>query len=124
MGPAMLHPQPPTRVEKTTIHCRRQLEPENDARVVAEVALVVVAFGKIVAEASQKKVNLRRPNSDGFAQGDVEPSANEEIKGIVARGVRTSAISLAGLEEIAVTVRMSTAKQRFHERFKVLRAIF
>ena len=102
------------------MHCRSQLEPENDARVVAEVALVVVASGKVVAEASQNKVNFRRPNGDGFGQGYVESSTNDEIKGIVARGMRADASSLASGKEIAVTVRMSTAKQRFYERFKVL----
>lgn len=73
-------------VLKTTTCYRSQLEPENDARVVAEVALVVVAASKTVAKASQKKINLRRPNGDRFAQRDVESSTNDEIKGIVARG--------------------------------------
>src|SRR5690242_9685122 len=78
-GPAFFRPQPP-RVETTT-----KLEPEYDACVVAEVALVVIAARKGVAEPSQHEIKLCRPECDGFAQRDVDSSTNDEIKCIVAR---------------------------------------
>lgn len=86
MGPAICHPQPPARVEKQRSHWRSELEPENDASVVSEVTLVVITLSKIIAEAGQYIINLRHPNGDGFAQRDVQSSANDEVKSIVARG--------------------------------------
>jgi hypothetical protein len=73
------------RVLKTTIHERSKLEPENDTSVVPEVALVVIATTKAIAESSQHKIKLCRPNGDGFAQRDVDSSANNEIPSIIAR---------------------------------------
>jgi hypothetical protein len=72
------------RVLKTAIHDGPQLEPENDSSVVPEVALVVIATSKAIAEPSQHKIKLCRPNGDGFAQRDVDSSANNEIPSIVA----------------------------------------
>jgi hypothetical protein len=51
MGPAICHPQPPTCVEKQRSEWRSELEPENDAPVIPEVVLVVIAMSKIIAEA-------------------------------------------------------------------------
>jgi hypothetical protein len=62
-----------------------QLEPENDTCVIPEVALVVVASGKAVSEPSENEIKLRRPDGDGFAQWDVNSSANNEIPSIIAR---------------------------------------
>ena len=80
MGPTTFHPQPPL-----TANNNAQLEAKNDASVVPEVALVVIASRKGVAEPSQHEIKLRRPDGDGFAQWDVDASANDEIKSIVAR---------------------------------------
>ena len=62
-----------------------RLEPENDTSVVPEVALVVIPLSEIIAEPGQHIIKLPRPNSDGFAQRDVNSSANDEVKSIVAR---------------------------------------
>ena len=62
-GPRHCHPQP-LRVLKTGLPCSSQLEPENDASVVPEVALVVVASRKGIAEAGQHKIKLRWPDGD------------------------------------------------------------
>ena len=84
MGPAIFHPQPVPRAENT-IHCCSQLEPKNDPSVVPEIALVIVAAGKAVSKPGENEIKLRRPNGDGFAQWDVDSSANDEIPCIVAR---------------------------------------
>ena len=60
------------------------LEPEYDAGVVAEVALVVVALGKAIAKPRQHKIKLCRPDGDGFCHGNVDPSTYDEIERIVA----------------------------------------
>jgi hypothetical protein len=79
------------RVLKTKLHGRPQLEPENDSSVVPEVALVVVATTKAIAESSQHKIKLCRPNGDRFGQWDVDSSSNNEIPSIVARSQGTCA---------------------------------
>lgn len=84
MGPAIFHSQPLPRAENT-IHFCSLLEPENDACVVPEVALVVIAAAKTVSEPGEKKIKFRRPNCDRFAKWDVNSSANDEIPRIVVR---------------------------------------
>lgn len=44
-----------------------RLEPENDAPVIPEVALVVVAAGEAVAKTSQHKIKLRPPDGNRLA---------------------------------------------------------
>jgi hypothetical protein len=60
------------------------LEPERHPRLVAEVALVVVATRKAVAKAGQEIVKLRRPESNALGKGNINASADDEIKRIVA----------------------------------------
>lgn len=84
MGPAIFHPQPLPRAENT-IHFCSQLETENDASVVPEIALVIVAAGKAVPKPGEDVIKFRRPNGDGFAQWDIDSSPNDEIPCIVAR---------------------------------------
>jgi len=66
------------------------LEPERHARLVAEVALVIVATRKAVAKAGQQVVKLRRPEGNALGKGNINASANEEIKRIVAGGFTRS----------------------------------
>jgi len=70
----------PLRRVKTTIS---QLEAENDTCVVPEVALVVIALSKLFqSESEQNQTALA--DGDRLAQGDVDTSANDEIKSIIA----------------------------------------
>jgi hypothetical protein len=88
----VFRPQPP-RVKKND----SQLEAENDACVVPEVALVIIATRKGVAEPSQHEINLCRSDGNGFAQGDVDSPTNDEIKSVVARVTRSRAGARTGL---------------------------
>ncbi len=65
---------------------RGATEPEKQTGLVAEVALVVVALGERVAKAGQQVVKLGWPKGDVFAQWNVDATADDEIKRIVAWG--------------------------------------
>ena len=99
MGPAIFRPRPP-RVENND----SQLEAKNDASVVPEVALVVIAASKGVAKPSQHEIKLHRSDGNGFAQGDVESSANHEIPRIIAWIRGGHAGGLTSLEQILVAI--------------------
>jgi hypothetical protein len=112
------------RVLKTTIHDRLQLEPENDPSVVPEVALVIITLGKAVSKTSQNKIKLRWPDGDGFAQWNVNSSANNKIPSIVARICGSGAGACTGFEQILISIGMGSAKKRLYEGLEVLRPIF
>ena len=61
-----------------------RLEAELNTSLVSEIALVVVAVCKGIAKAGQHIVNLCRPDSDVFAKRNVDTSADNEVKRIVA----------------------------------------
>jgi hypothetical protein len=92
-----------------------------NARLVAEVALVVVAMGKVIAKAGQEVVELRWSDGDVFAYRNVDASANEEIKGIVARRFASDKAAKYGavLVKIAVKIAVRSAEQGLNERFEV-----
>jgi hypothetical protein len=74
------------------------LEPKNDSSPIAEIALVLVALSKTVAEPRQHKIKLCRPDGERFGHGNIDSSTDDEIEGIVARGCSGSATRLASLE--------------------------
>ena len=119
MGTTVFRPQPP-RVKNND----SQLEAENDACVVPEVALVVIARGEGAVEAGQHEIKLCRSDGNGFGQRDVDSSTNDEIKSIVARACNSRAAGLASLEQVSVNIRVGSAEQRLYEGLKVLRPIF
>ena len=123
MDPAPFHRQPTPHAENT-VPCFSRLEPENDASVVPEVALVGIAGGKVIAEAGEHEIKLRRSDGDGFAQWDVYSSANDEIPGVVAGVSSRGANILTSLEETLIGIRMRSAKEGFYEGFEMLGAIF
>jgi len=103
------------------------LEPDHNAAVVAEVALVVVAVGKTVAEAGQHKIKLSRPDGNVFGQGDIEPTTNDEIPGIVTGvvgKVASARVHTKVVEQAIVGIGVRAAKERFDEGFPMLGAIF
>lgn len=63
------------------------LEPDNDSSPIAEIALVLVAIGKAIAEPRKHKIKLRGPDGDGFGHWNVDASTKGEIERVVA-GVR------------------------------------
>lgn len=56
------------------------LEAELNARLEAEIALVVIALGKVIAKAGQQIVKLCRPFGDVFAKWNVNATANNKIR--------------------------------------------
>ena len=111
-GPRDSHPQSPAALENDDCCCS-QLEPENNASVVTEVALVLIALGKVIAEASQHKIKLRRPDREVVANGNIEAPANDEIESIIGRGMRGGASTRAHanvMEEIVVSIGVGPSK--------------
>ena len=102
------------------------LEPDHNAAVVAEVALVGVAVGKTVAEPGQHKIKLCRPDGNVFGQGDIDSTTNDEIPGIVAwivRKVASARVHAKVVEQAIVGIAVCAAKERFHKGFEMLRAV-
>ena len=89
------------------------LPPDHNTPVVAEVALVLIALGEVIAEASQYKIKLRRPDREVMAHGNIETPANHKIEGIIARGMRGGAstrVHANVMEQVVVRVRVGAAK--------------
>src|SRR5262249_16290533 len=96
-------------------------EPENNTRVVAEIALVLLSLGKGVTEPGEHKIKLRGPDGEVSVHRNVEASPNDKIPGIVARVVRGGAGGLASLKQVLIRIGMGAAKQRLKERLEVRR---
>ena len=126
MGPAIFHPQPLPRAENK-IHFYSHLEPENDAAIVPEVALVVISTSKRIAEACQHKIKFRRPDRDGFAQRDIDSPADDEIPSIVAWSPAPYADAWVHADivlQILVKIGVGSSEHRRYERLEMLRAVF
>jgi len=97
------------------------LEAKLNTGLVPEVALVVVAMRKVVAKPSQQVLELRWTDGDVLVHGNVDASADQEIKRIVAWGLAgdTAAKFGAVLEKISVKIAVRSAEQGLDERFKV-----
>src|SRR5258706_4950706 len=93
----------------------KQLKPKNDSGLVAEVALVVVAACEIIAETSQHIIDLCRSDRNVRTNLNVNSSANDEVKGIVAGTFRYDA-AYTIVEYVSIKIRMGSAKQSFDER--------
>lgn len=103
------------------------LEPEYDAAVVPEVALVVISTSKRIAEARQHKIKFRRPDRDGFAQRDVDSPANDEIPSIVAWIPTPYADAWVHADivlQILVKIGVGSSEHRRYERLEMLSAVF
>jgi hypothetical protein len=60
------------------------LKPELDSGLKAEVALAVIAAGKVVAEARQYITRIHDPDGDLLSHREVNAATNIESKRIVA----------------------------------------
>jgi len=105
----------------------RWLETENDSALVTEVALVVIAFGKVVAESRQHKVKLRWSDGNGVGHGNIDSSADDEVESIVAwilcASARTTRQRLASREKTLVCIGVGATEERFHKWFEMLCAV-
>jgi len=86
------------------------LEAELDARLIPEVALVIVACREGIAKTGQEIVKLYGPN--GYLGGDrnVDPAADDEVKRIVAGRVASSEAARAALEQVSIKIRVCPAE--------------
>ena len=94
--------------KKNLVNSGLLLPVEHNAAAVAEVALVLIAPGKVIAEPSQYKIHLRRPDRKVSVHANIETPANGEIEGIVARGMRGGGARTprvhASMEQIVVSI--------------------
>jgi hypothetical protein len=98
-------------------------ESEDNSAVVAKIALILIALSKIIAEAGQHKIKLRRPDRNVSANWDIKSATNDEIKSVVAWIARCTAGSLAGFEEVLISIGMRSTKHDFYERLEVWRTM-
>jgi hypothetical protein len=100
------------------------LEPENDATLVAEITLVLVAVCESIVKASEHEIELCRPDSNRFGHWNIDASTQDEGEGIIAWIRRTSARALASLCQICESIGMGTAEHRFYKGLEMLGAVF
>lgn len=108
-------------------HCAAvPLETELYSGLIPEVALVVVALGKVIPEASQQVLELRWPDGDVLVYGNVDAAADEKIKRIVAWGLAgdETPSSITGTVKIAVKIAVSAAEQRLNKWLEMRKAEF
>jgi hypothetical protein len=101
-----------------------QLEPDDNSSLVPEVALIVVATREGIAKAGQQVVKLHWSDGDVFVDRYVDASTNDEIKGIVARGLAgdDTASRTAVLVKIPVEIAVSAAEQSLSKWLEMLHA--
>src|ERR1700739_133785 len=102
----------------------RWSETDNDSGLIAEIALVLVAVRKTVAEARQHKIKLRRPNGKRFGHGNIDPTTDDKVERIVAGVGAADTGRLTSLDQILISIGVSAAKQGLHERLEMFRAEF
>jgi hypothetical protein len=75
------------RIEQNPAHCSKSgtSKTELNTRLIPKIALVVVAMCKVIAKAGQQVIELRWTDGDVFTQRNVDATADQEIKGIIAR---------------------------------------
>src|SRR5580692_7239106 len=100
------------------------LKAELNPSLVPEVALVVVAPRKIVAKASQQIIKLCWPYGEVFAQRNVDASADNKIKGVVAGRRADGCAAGAGPVNISVEIAVSSPEQGLDKWFEMRSAEF
>ena len=88
---------------------RVSLETKLNTRLIAEVALVVVASGESIAEARQEVVNFCWPDGEMLAYRNVDAATDDEIERIVA-GRLAGAASTAVVVQVSVEIAMCAAE--------------
>ena len=94
------------------------LKTEYDAGLVTQIALVVVAFCESVAETCERQVQFHRSKRDRVRDWDIDTTANDEIKSIVAGRLHDNA-PRAVLFQIANHIRVCAAEHRLDEGLEV-----
>jgi len=89
---------------------RIALEPNNDSGLVSEIALILIACRKSVAETCKHEIKLCWSNRDRSRQRDIDASTNDEIERVVARVICRCASSLASLLKILICVGVSPSE--------------
>jgi len=101
-----------------------RLEAELNTGLVPEVALVVVAMREVIAKAGQEIVKLCRPYGEVFAQRNVDASADDKIKRIVAGRRAEIRAARAELVNISVEIAVSSTEQGLNKWLNMRSAEF
>lgn len=100
------------------------LEAVLNARLEAEVALVVVPGRKVIAKAGQQIVKLCRPYDEVFAQRNVDATADDEVKRVVAWRLADGCASWASAVDIRIEIAVRPAEESLHKWFDMGRPEF
>ena len=89
--------------------------------MVSEIALVVIAVCKGIAKTGQHIVNLCRPDSDVFAKRNVDTSADNEVKRIVARRLAQGSAANGNtiLVQISVKIAVCSTEHSLNKWFEM-----
>ena len=94
---------------------------ELNTSLIPKIALVVVTMRKIIAKAGKQIIKLCWTDSNVFAHRNVDASADEEIKSIVARRLAGDKAAKYGAVpvKIAVKIAVRSAEQGLNKWFEV-----
>ena len=84
------------------------LEPDLNARLIAEVTLVLVSGGKSVPKPREYVIGLHGPEGNGVREWDVDAATDHEVECIVAWIVDDA--TCKRLTQVAVETGMGSAK--------------
>ena len=114
-------------MQRTSLHPRlgknraerdsNTLEAVLNARLEAEVALVVVRAVKSLPKRVSKYVKLCRPYDEVFAQRNVDATANDEIERIVARRLAENRAAGTSAVDISVEIAVRPAEESLDKGF-------
>jgi hypothetical protein len=90
------------------------LKREDDAGLIPEIALVIVAMCEGVAETREYVINFCYANGDGVVNRDVGTPSNDKVKGVIARAFRDDAFRKI-LNQIPGNIRTGAAKHGFQK---------
>ena len=99
------------------------LETEYEARLVTQIALVVIALCESVAETCERQIQFHRSKRDRVRDWDIDATADDEIKGVVAGRPHDNAPRTI-LFQIGVHVRVCAAEHSLNKGLHVRRTEF
>jgi hypothetical protein len=94
---------------------------EENSRLGAKAALIVISERKVVAEPGQNVINLHQSNAKMLADWNIDSSTDHEVKSVVARRItRHYATKHATFgSQLAIEIRMRSTAQCLDKRLKV-----
>ena len=106
------------------MHAAR-LEPDDDSGLSAEIVLGAFADDDAITEAGANIINLGHAEGNMFAEGQVEATADDEIKrSVIGQLTEVDAFSLggAGVIDVAENIVVGSSDHNFREGLEALHA--